>query len=100
METGVAVFAPRIRRTGDVKSRGGVGGPGATMLAVGERAPDFTLPADDGRKVTLKELRGKKGGLYFYPKNHTTGWNTAPCSFRANLRPVPAKGPVVRRWGR
>ena len=39
------------------------------MLAVGERAPDFTLPADDGRKVSLKDLRGKKVVLYFYPKD-------------------------------
>src|SRR5207244_10927530 len=40
-----AMRSPHGRwRIGDVKSRGGLGGPGATMLAVGERPPAFTLP--------------------------------------------------------
>ena len=94
-ETGVAVPARPIRRIGDVKSRGGVGGLGATMLAVGERAPDFTLPADDGRKVSLKHLRGKKVVLYFYPKDDTTGCTKEACSFRDNLGRVTSKGAVV-----
>ncbi len=72
-----------------------MGGAGATMLAVGERAPDFTLPADDGRKVSLKDLRGKKVVLYFYPKDDTTGCTKEACSFRDNLGRVTSKGAVV-----
>src|SRR2546422_2383810 len=94
-ERGDAVTARPIWRIGDVKSRGGLGGPGATMLAVGERAPDFTLPADDGRKVSLKDLRGKKVVLYFYPKDDTTGCTKEACSFRDNLGRVTSKGAVV-----
>jgi len=94
-ETGDAVFARPIRRIGDVKSRGGLGGLGATMLAVGDRAPDFTLPADDGRNVSLKDLRGKKVVLYFYPKDDTTGCTKEACSFRDNLGRVTSKGAVV-----
>ena len=37
------------------------------MLAVGDTAPDFTLPDQDGGKVTLSELRGQTVVLYFYP---------------------------------
>ena len=94
-ETHLSVPAPRIRLIGDVKSRGSVSGLGATMLEVGERAPDFTLPADDGRKVSLKEFRGKKVVLYFYPKDDTTGCTKEACSFRDNLGRVKTKGAVV-----
>src|SRR5947209_14672024 len=84
-----------IRRIGDVKSRGGVGGSGETMLTEGDRAPDFTLPADDGRKVSLKDFRGKKVVLYFYPKDDTPGCTKEACSFRDNLGRVTSKGAVV-----
>jgi len=94
-ETSPAVLAGTIRRIGDVKSRGGVGGLGATMLGVGEWAPDFTLPADDGHKVSLKDFRGKKVVLYFYPKDDTTGCTKEACSFRDNLGRVTTKGAVV-----
>jgi peroxiredoxin Q/BCP len=65
------------------------------MVAVGDKAPDFTLPADDGRKVSLKELRGKKVVLYFYPKDDTPGCTAEACSFRDNLARVTTKGAVV-----
>ncbi len=39
----------------------------------GDCAPDFTLPADDGRSVHLGDLRGRKVVLYFYPKDSTPG---------------------------
>ncbi|MDG7010206.1 MAG: peroxiredoxin [Nitrososphaerota archaeon] len=46
-----------------------MGGP-----KVGEKAPDFTLPAQDGRTVSLHEFSGTKNVvLYFYPKDFTTG---------------------------
>ena len=65
------------------------------MVEVGEKAPDFTLPADDGRKVSLKEMRGKKVVLYFYPKDDTPGCTAEACSFRDNLGRVTTKGAVV-----
>jgi peroxiredoxin Q/BCP len=43
------------------------------MLKVGARAPAFTLPADDGTTVSLKDLLGKKVILFFYPKDLTSG---------------------------
>ena len=49
---------------------------------VGELAPDFTLPADDGTSVTLSELRGQKVVLYFYPKDNTPGCTVEACGFR------------------
>jgi peroxiredoxin Q/BCP len=48
----------------------------------GARAPDFTLPADDGTTVRLSALRGKKVVLYFYPKDDTPGCTTQACDLR------------------
>ena len=65
------------------------------MVLVGEKAPDFTLPADDGRPVSLNGFRGKKVVLYFYPKDDTPGCTKEACSFRDNLARVTTKGAVV-----
>ena len=43
------------------------------MLKVGEKAPDFHLPADDGNEIALADLRGKRVILYFFPKANTPG---------------------------
>ena len=48
----------------------------------GEKAPDFTLPADDGTKITLSALKGSPVVLYFYPKDDTPGCTKEACSFR------------------
>ncbi|OGS63140.1 MAG: hypothetical protein A3K59_05085 [Euryarchaeota archaeon RBG_19FT_COMBO_69_17] len=65
------------------------------MPAPGEPAPDFRLPADDGRTVSLKDLRGKKVVLYFYPKDDTPGCTREACAFRDNLARVTSKGALV-----
>jgi thioredoxin-dependent peroxiredoxin len=65
------------------------------MVAVGERAPDFALRSDDGRTYALKDLRGKKVVLYFYPKDDTPGCTKEACSFRDSLSRVTSKGAVV-----
>jgi peroxiredoxin Q/BCP len=51
----------------------------------GRRAPDFKLECDDGETVSLKELRGKKVILYFYPKDDTPGCTAEACGFRDAL---------------
>jgi len=51
----------------------------------GQPAPDFTLPTDGGGSVSLKELRGRKVVLYFYPKDDTPGCTTEACAFRDAL---------------
>ena len=51
-------------------------------LRVGDKAPEFSLPASTGNTVSLKDLMGKKVVLYFYPKDDTTGCTKEACSFR------------------
>jgi peroxiredoxin Q/BCP len=61
----------------------------------GETAPDFTLPADDGRQVKLSDLRGKPVVLYFYPKDDTPGCTKEACAFRDRTQDLKAQGAVV-----
>lgn len=48
----------------------------------GQLAPDFELPASDGKLVKLSDYRGKHVVLYFYPKDMTPGCTTEACDFR------------------
>jgi peroxiredoxin Q/BCP len=52
------------------------------MLAIGDVAPDFTLPTDSGDTLTLSSLRGRPVVLFFYPKDDTSGCTTEACEFR------------------
>jgi len=52
------------------------------MVNEGEEAPDFTLQGDDGKEVSLKDYRGKKVVLYFYPKDGTPGCTREAIEFR------------------
>jgi len=52
------------------------------MFTLGEKAPDFTLDASNGEKVSLHDFLGKFVVLYFYPKDNTPGCTTEACSFR------------------
>ena len=49
---------------------------------IGVKAPDFTLPANNGEEVSLSNYRGRKVVLYFYPKDMTPGCTTEACDFR------------------
>lgn len=51
------------------------------MLAVGTKAPAFSLPDQDGKMHTLEEYKGKKVILYFYPKDNTPGCTKQACGF-------------------
>ncbi|WP_025026312.1 thioredoxin-dependent thiol peroxidase [Caldalkalibacillus mannanilyticus] len=51
-------------------------------VKIGQPAPDFRLPANDGSEVSLSDYRGKKVILYFYPKDMTPGCTTQACDFR------------------
>ena len=64
-------------------------------MNVGMKAPEFSLPTGDDRKVSLKDFKGKKVVLYFYPKDDTSGCTREACSFRDNLGRVQKKGAVV-----
>ena len=52
------------------------------MLETGIKAPDFTLPDQNGNLVSLSDFFGKKVILYFYPKDNTPGCSRQACAFR------------------
>jgi peroxiredoxin Q/BCP len=52
------------------------------LLAVGDKAPDFATVDQFGDRVSVKDFRGKKVVLYFYPKDNTPGCTKEACSFR------------------
>lgn len=64
-------------------------------LNVGSKAPNFSLVANDGKNYSLKDFKGKKVVLYFYPKDDTTGCTAEACSFRDNLSAIKKKGALV-----
>ncbi len=65
------------------------------MLKEGQSAPDFTLEAVTGEKVSLSDYKGRKVILYFYPKDNTPGCTTEACDFRDHKEAIDAKGAVV-----
>jgi peroxiredoxin Q/BCP len=71
---------------------GPASGTGAGRLAVGDVAPDFTLPTDDGSTVTLSELRGRKVIVYFYPAAMTPGCTKQACDFTDNIASLRGAG--------
>lgn len=65
------------------------------MLELGTEAPGFTLTADDGRKVSLCDFRGKKVVVYFYPKANTSGCTSQACAIREVYTRIEAGDAVV-----
>jgi peroxiredoxin Q/BCP len=66
-----------------------------TDLAAGHRAPDFDLVADNGSRVRLSDLAGKKVVVYFYPKDDTSGCTREAIDFTTARKAFAAAGAVV-----
>ena len=70
-----------------------------TMVKEGEKAPDFNLPGTDEtgteKVFSLKDYRGAKVVLYFYPRDNTSGCTKEACDFRDNIQRVARAGASV-----
>ena len=64
-------------------------------LEVGKAAPAFSLPDAAGKKVALKDFKGKDVVLYFYPKDDTPGCTKEACGFRDAWTTLQERGVVV-----
>jgi peroxiredoxin Q/BCP len=64
-------------------------------VEVGMAAPNFTLEANNGEKISLSDLQGKNIVLYFYPKDMTPGCTTEACDFRDQYENFQALNAVI-----
>jgi peroxiredoxin Q/BCP len=65
------------------------------MIELGGQAPDFELPDQDGKALTLSGLRGRPVVIYFYPKADTPGCTTQACGVRDHNADYARLGAVV-----
>ncbi len=65
------------------------------MLQPGAPAPDFSVKDQSGNTVSLKDFRGKKVALYFYPKDNTPTCTEQACNLRDNIAALQQKGIAV-----
>ena len=65
------------------------------MLNINDKAPDFKLTAEDGKTYSLKDFKGKKLILYFYPKDMTSGCTAEACDFRDSIKLFQKKNAVI-----
>jgi thioredoxin-dependent peroxiredoxin len=61
-------------------------------LAPGDKAPAFTLPDSDGKKVSLADYKGRRVIVYFYPAASTPGCTKQACDFRDSLGELSGAG--------
>ena len=66
-----------------------------TAPQVGQAAPDFTLPSQDGSRVSLHDFKGKWVVLYFYPKDGTHGCTIEAHNFQRDLAKYEEKNAVI-----
>ena len=64
-------------------------------IKAGDTAPDFTTTAQDGKAVSLRDFRGKKVVLYFYPNDMTPGCTAEACSLRDNYKALQKQGYAI-----
>jgi thioredoxin-dependent peroxiredoxin len=65
------------------------------MIEQGQQAPDFTLPDQDGKPVSLSDYTGQTLVLYFYPKADTPGCTTQACGLRDSIAELNDVGAAV-----
>ena len=65
------------------------------MVEVGQAAPEFTLPDQEGNEVALSDFRGQRVVVYFYPKADTPGCTTQACGIRDHTADYDAADAVV-----
>ncbi len=65
------------------------------MLAPGTKAPEFELPDQNGKMHALKDYRGQKVLLYFYPKDNTSGCTRQAVGYSGLIDAFAAKGVTV-----
>src|SRR5207249_52101 len=85
--------SPAMGREGEGQGGGRVAM--AEDLQVGGKAPDFSLPDQDSKMVSLKSLKGKQVVLYFYPKDDTPGCTKEACGFRDSWSAIEKANTVV-----
>ncbi|MDQ3047598.1 MAG: thioredoxin-dependent thiol peroxidase [Bacteroidota bacterium] len=66
-----------------------------TSFTKGDNAPDFTGKNQDGKLVSLKDFKGKKLVLFFYPKDNTPGCTAEACDLRDNYPELVKKGYAI-----
>jgi len=79
----VAILAVRAMRTGE------------QAPSSGTPAPDFTLNSQDGKPLSLRDLRGKWVVLYFYPKDFTSGCTKEAHNFQRDRRQYEQKNAII-----
>jgi len=65
------------------------------MITIGKKAPSFTLPNSEGKKISLQDYIGKWVVLFFYPKDNTPGCTQEACDFRDSFSRLTSVGTVV-----
>ncbi len=65
------------------------------MPAIGERAPGFTLPDQNGNPVSLSDFSGRKVVLYFYPRDNTAGCTSQAIAMNARHAEIEALGAAL-----
>jgi peroxiredoxin Q/BCP len=80
----LADMAKKLKVTQDVTK--------VDKLKVGDKAPDFTMKNQEGKEYSLKDYKGKKVVLYFYPKDDTPGCTAESCNLRDNYSSLKKKG--------
>ena len=62
---------------------------------INDKAPEFTLPDQNGKEISLKDFRGKYVVFYFYPRADTPGCTVEACEFRDSYRKIQNTGAVI-----